>query len=231
MRWKVVILIILILFVGYVYITSLNGVYEPQGRLGFVKLKNPDMWKGNPHSKLVAKTAKEKGSNTVLVVHYAGHTTGYPCYKEGDVMILELGFQDKKAGYSLQIKWNDVLQGFLYGVPDGRYQYVSDGIVFQHLDDALAYLDKKAAQNGQKGPRLIFWHGTVKSGNPLINQGCGFPLYYQILDHEYGRLAAYYYVLTGMIFPYFNDPYRNFEIQHAAELQYYYTHNMLNYLD
>ncbi len=229
MNWKII-AVILIIALGYIYITTWNGAYEPVGRLGFVKLQNPDMYPGNPHSKLVAKYAKEHGTNTVLVVHFAGHRTGYPCYYEGDVFIMELGFLDSK-GSTTQIDWREVIDCFLYGVPDDRWDYVSDGINFDTLDEALAYLDERAAENGQEGRRLLFWHGTVREGNPIINQGCGFPLYYKILWHEYGRLAAYYYIVRGMIFPYLNDPYRNFELQHAAELQYYYNKGMLNFLD
>lgn len=226
MKWKIAIILILVLVAGYVYVSSLNSPYTPQGRLSFVKLLNPDMAQGNPHSKLVAQYAKDHGSNTALVVHLAGHRSGYPCYYEGDVFIMELGLLDK-GGYSTSIKWGDVIQGFLFGIPDDRYEYVSDGIIFENLDDALAYLDKKAQQNGQVGPRLMFWHGTVRSDNPVINQGCGLPLYYKILDHYYGRLGAYYYTFTGMIFPYLNSPYRNFEILNAPELQYDYNHGLL----
>jgi hypothetical protein len=113
---------------------------------------------------------------------------------------------------------------------DERYDYVSDGIIFENLTDALDYLDKRAAQNGQEGPRLMFWHGTVRSDNPLINQGCGLPLYYKICEHYYGRLGAYYYTFTGMIFPYLNSPYRNFEIMNSAQLQYDYNHGLLGTL-
>ena len=226
MNWKVIIILVVLIVAVFSYVSSLNSPYTPMGRLGFVKILNPDMSPGNPHSTLAAKYAKQRGSNTVLVVHLAGHRSGYPCYYEGDVFIEELGLLDK-GGYSTNIKWNDVVQGFLFGIPDDRYEYVSDGIIFENLTSALNYLDKKAAQNGQKGPRLMFWHGTVRSDNPIINQGCGLPLYYKICDHYYGRLGAYYYTLTGMIFPYLNSPYRNFEIMNSAQLQYDYNHGLL----
>lgn len=229
MKWAVAIALVFVLIACFFYAASLTGTYTPMGRLGFVKLQNPDMAPGNPHSKLVAEYAKLRGSNTALVVHLAGHRSGYPCYYEGDVLIMELGFLDK-GGYSTTINWGDVIQGFLFGIPDDRYEYISDGIIFDNLDDALAYLENKAAQSGQEGPRLMFWHGTVRSDNPIINQGCGLPLYYKILEHEYGRFGAYYYTFTGMIFPYLNNPYRNFELMHASELQYYYNHGLLGAL-
>ncbi|MCE5214840.1 MAG: hypothetical protein LLF83_08995 [Methanobacterium sp.] len=226
MKWKVAIILLIILLAGFFYVSSLNSPYTPMGRLGFVKILNPDMSPGNPHSELVAQYAKERGSNTVLVVHLAGHRSGYPCYYEGDVYIMELGLLDK-GGYSTSIKWDDVIQGFLFGIPDSRYEYVSDGIIFENLTDALDYLDRKAAQNGQVGPRLMFWHGTVRNDNPILNQGCGLPLYYKICEHYYGRFGAYYYTLMGMIFPYLNSPYRNFEIMNSAQLQYDYNHGLL----
>lgn len=230
MNWKVIFILLVLLVVVFSYVISLSGPYAPMGRLGFVKILNPDMSPGNPHSTLAAKYAKDRGSNTVLIVHLAGHRSGYPNYWEGDTYIMELGFIDKQRGYSTKVDWGDIIQAFLFGVADDRYEYVSDGIIFDNLDDALAYLDKKAAQNGQKGPRLMFWHGTVRSDNPIINQGCGLPLYYQISEHYYGRVGAYYYIITGIIFPYLNNPYRNFELMNSAQLQYDYNTGKLGTL-
>ena len=230
MNWNVIFILLVLLVAVFSYVSSLSGPYAPMGRLSFVKILNPDMSPGNPHSTLVADYAKDRGSNTVLVVHLAGHKTGYPNYWEGDVYIMELGFIDKHRGYSTNVDWFDVIQAFLFGVDDDRYEYVSDGIVFDNLDDALAYLDKKAAQNGQQGPRLMFWHGTVRSDNSIINQGCGVPLYYQICEHYYGRIGAYYYIITGIIFPYLNSPYRNFELMNSAQLQQNYNTGKLGKL-
>lgn len=229
MKGKTILLLILILFGSYLVLTSGVSQYDPAGRAGFVKLKNPDMYKGNPHSEFVASYTKKQGSNTALVVHTAGHTSGYPCYHEGDVYIMELGFIDKERGYQPYLDWNDIINGFIFGLSEDRYNYVSDGIVFHNLDDALDYLDKKAKQNGQVGKRVLFYHGTVRGGTPIINQGCGFPLYYLLLSHEYGRIGAYYYIITGAMFPYLNNPYKDFELMHASDLQYYYNNNLLNY--
>ena len=226
MNWKVIIILLVLVISVYAYVSSMSSPYTPMGRLAFVKVLNPDMSPGNPHSTLAAKYAKQRGSNTVLIVHLAGHRSGYPCYWEGDVFIEELGLLDK-GGYTTTIKWDDVIQGFLFGIPDDRYEYVSDGIIFENLTDALNYLDQRAEENGQVGPRLMFWHGTVRTDNPIINQGCGLPLYYKICDHYYGKLGAYYYTLTGIIFPYLNSPYRNFELMNSAQLQYDYNHGLL----
>jgi hypothetical protein len=228
MRWQFIVIGILILFGGYLYISSLAGPVDPVGRLGFVKLANPDMYPGHPHSQVLAQYAKERGSKTALVVHYAGDSN-YRHYMEGDVMIIELAFVDKKNKATTDIDWNDVMQTFLFGIPKDRWQYKADGLVFDNYDDAMAYVKNLSAQNGQKGPITMVYHGTARAGNPIINQGCGFPLYVQICWYQYGRFAAYYYVLKGMLLPYLSLPYRNFELQHASELQYYYTHGMLNY--
>jgi hypothetical protein len=41
---------------------GLNGPIEPMGRLAFVKLLNPDMYPGHPHSVLLAQEAEATGS-------------------------------------------------------------------------------------------------------------------------------------------------------------------------
>lgn len=62
----------ILLFGAYLYgVTALSPV-EPVGRLGFVKLANPDMYPGHPQSKVLASYAAQRGSKCALVVHYAG---------------------------------------------------------------------------------------------------------------------------------------------------------------
>jgi hypothetical protein len=228
MRWQFIIIVILVLFGGYLYISSLTGPVDPVGRLGLIKLANPDMYPGHPHSQVLAQYAKERGSKSALVVHFAGDSN-YRHYMEGDVMIIELAFVDKVNNAKTDINWNEVMQTFIFGIPKDRWQYKADGKVFDNYDDAMAYVNSLAEQNGQKGPIPMVYHGTARAGNPIINQGCGFQLYVQICLYQYGRFAAYYYILKGMLLPYLSLPYRNFELQHASELQYYYTHGMLNY--
>lgn len=219
--------IIILLIGGYIYITAALGDIDPVGRLGFVKLSNPDMYPDHPHSEILAKYAEDRGSESVLVVHFAG-SSNYRHYMDGDVLILQLGFIDQK-GATTEIDWSEVITYGLFGIPEDRWKYKADGKVFDNLDDALNYLFEIAKEHGQEGPIPMFYHGTARGGSPIINQGCGFPLYYHIARTEYGMIPALYYVLKGMIYPYLNLPYRNYELQHAAELQYYYTHNMLNY--
>jgi hypothetical protein len=229
MRWSLVILAVLLLIVGYAYVSTLNGPITPEGRLAFVKVANPDMYPGHLHSQLLAKFANESGSKSILVVHFAGDSN-YRCYKEGNVEILELAFVDTQGtGAAGDTNYWDSLKIALFGVPDGRYQYKTDGKVFNNLDDALNYLYGIAEKNGQEGPIPMYWHGTARKDNPMFAQGCGFPLFFDIMRKQYGVIPAFVYTLRGMIIPYFKDPYANFELQHATELQNYYQEGMINF--
>mgnify|MGYP000914510856 CR=1 FL=1 len=229
MRWGIVIVIILLLIGGFIFVSSVNGNIEPMGRLGFVKLANPDMYPGHPHSQLLAQYAEDKGSKCVLVTHFAG-SSNYRSYMEGDVYIIELAFIDTQGtGAADKVNYLDSLKVAIFGIPDGRYKYKSDGEVYNTYDEAMEHVYKKAAAHGQEGPIPMVWHGTSRSESPIINQGCGYPLFFDIVRREYGVLPAYYYTLKGMILPYFKLPYRNFELQHASELQQYYTQGILDY--
>ncbi len=229
MRWGIVIVLILLLAGGLIYVSSANGSIEPLGRLGFVKLANPDMYPGHPHSQVLAQYAEDRGSKCALVVHFAG-SSNYRSYREGDVYIIEMAFIDTQGtGAAEQVNYLDSFKVALFGVPDGRYKFKSDGMVFNTYDEAMAHVYEKAAINNQEGPIPMVWHGTARSGSPIINQGCGYPLYFDIVRREYGIIPAYYYTLKGMLLPYFSLPYRNFELQHATELQHYYTQGMLDY--
>lgn len=232
MRWGIILVVIILLLGAYIYIASLNGDIEPVGRLSFVKLANPDMYPGHPHSQLLAKYAEERNSKCALVVHFAG-SSNYRSYQEGDVFIIEMAFIDTQAAPDShdQIQWLDSLKVAIFGIPDGRYKYKADGKIFNSYDEAMAYVDKLAKQHGQKGKIPMVWHGTVSKDNVMIQQGCGYPLFFQIVAREYGIIPAYFYTLKGMLYPYFSLPYRNFELQHSSELQYYYHNNMLNYTD
>lgn len=236
MKFKILASIIILLILGWTYVTisTNDGQIQPLGRLSFVKISNPDMYTGSPHSKLVAQYALDRGSNVALVVHLAGHTNGYPCYTEdnGTVLIEELGFQDSETNYHENNSYTWLVQSsiqmFLFGVPDGRFRYVSDGIVFNNLGDAMAYLNQKAANFGQKGKTVMVFHGTVRGGNPNFNLGCGAPLYFQICWYQYGRLAAYYYLLTGILYPYLKSPYTFYELTNSQYLQKAYNQGQLD---
>ncbi len=236
MKFKIIAAIIIILILGFTYVTltTSNGDIQPLGRLSFVKISNPDMYSGSPHSKLLAQYALDRGSNVALVVHLAGHTDGYPCYTEdnGTVLIEELGFQDGATNYRENNSYTWLIQSsvgmLLFGVPDGRFRYVSDGIVFNNLSSAMDYLNQKAVNFGQKGKVVMTFHGTVRTGDPDFNLGCGAPLYYQICWYEYGRLSAYYYLLTGILFPYFNSPYAWYELTNSKQLEDAYNSGQLD---
>ena len=240
MKWILVIVAIVSIIIGYSYITVSSGPIEPLGRLGFVKFANPDMYPGHPHSELLAKYAEERGSKCVLVVHFAG-SSNYRSYKEtendegvnyndGNAYIIELAFIDTQGeGATTEINWIDSIKVAIFGIPDSRYKFKSDGKIFDTYDEAMEHVYKLAREHGQKGPIPMVWHGTARGGSPIINPGCGFPLFFHILRKEYGIIPAYVYTAYGMIFPYIYDPYRNFELQHASELQKYYTGGDLDY--
>jgi hypothetical protein len=229
MKWLLVVVAIFLLIVGYAYVSTMNGPITPEGRLAFVKVANPDMYPGHLHSKMLAGYANESGSKSILVVHFAGDSN-YRCYNESGVEILELAFVDTQGtGAEGATNYWDSLKIALFGAPEGRYQYKTDGKIFTNLDDALNYLYALADKNGQNGPIPMYWHGTARKDNPIFAQGCGFPLFFDIVRHEYGIIPAYVYTLRGMFMPYFKDPYASFELQHATELQNYYQEGMINF--
>ena len=230
MRWSLVAIVILALIIGYSYVTVSNGPIEPLGRLGFVKLENPDMYPGHPHSQLLAKEAAAKGSKCALVLQLYGGSN-YCSYQEGNVYIIEVAFIDTQGMGSISLNQVNFLDSFkvaLFGVPDGRYRYMSDGHVYNTYDEMMAHVNELAKEHGQQGPLPMVWKGTVREGNPVITPGEGFPLYFQILTNTYGIIPAYIYTLSGLISVYFTDPYRGFELGHSSELQYDYNHGLLN---
>lgn len=229
MKWTSVLLVIIILIGAYSFLITLIGPIEPVGRLGFVKFANPDMYPGHPHSQLLAQYAKQRNSKSILVCHFAG-SSGYNSYMEGDVYIIELAFIDTQGtGAADPVNMLDSFKVALFGVPDGRYKFKSGGRVFKSYDGAMEYVYKKAEDHGQQGRIPMVWHGTSRSENPIFNQGCGFPLYFYIMSKEYGMIPAYLYTITGMIFPYIENPYKTYELLNAPQLQQLYTGGDLDY--
>jgi len=233
-------LAILALIIGYSYITVSNGPIQPLGRLSFVKVENPDMYPGHPHAELLAQYASERGSQCAMVVHFAG-SSNYRSFdqelnnsssKQGSVYIIEVAYIDTQGGGSKslsQINFLDSIKVALFGVPDGRYKYISDGVVYNTYDEMMAHVNTLAKEHGQNGPIPIVWHGTVRTDSPFIDPGCGFPLYFQILTKTYGMIPAYTYMIYGLIFPYLYSPYWQFELTHSSELQHLYNAGELNY--
>ncbi len=239
MKLVSVVLTIILLIAAYSFFIVLTGPIEPLGRLGFVKFANPDMYPGHPHSQLLAKYGEEKRSKCVLVVHFAG-SSNYRSYYEGEsdiyshsdgrIYIIELGFIDTQGtGAADKVNYLDSLKVAIFGIPDGRYKFKSDGEIFNTYDEAMEHVYKKAETHGQEGSIPMVWHGTSRSENPIINQGCGYPLYFHIMRKEYGVIPAYIYTFTGMMYPYFKDPYRTFELFHSPQLQKLYTSGELDY--
>ena len=229
MKWYVAFIVVIIILVGFLYVSTstTSDTIQPLGRLAFVKIANPDMFPGHVHANLLAQYAEERNSKCAIVIHYAG-SSNYRNFMNGEVYIIEMAFMDT-AGAQVNIDWNQVIDYGLNGVPEDKWNYKVDGEIYDKFDDAWNRVKQMSKQHGQEGPIPIVWHGTVRQGDIFINPGCGFPLYYQICCKEYGHLGGIMQAATGSIFPYFNNPYRAYEIEHAPELQYYYTQNMLNY--
>ncbi len=230
---------ILVFITAYSYITVSNGPITPLGRLSFVKMENPDMFPDHPHSELLANYAAERGSACALVVHFAG-SSNYRSYNQTvqtnksnntTVYIIEASYIDTEGIGSASIKQINLLDSLkvaILGIPDGRYVYVSDGNIYKNYDELMYHVNQVAYMNGQQGPIPMVWHGTVRTDNPNINPGCGFPLYFQILTKTYGIFPAYVYTIYGLIFPYLNDPYRDYELSNATSLQKLYNTGQLN---
>ncbi len=229
MRWSLVALVIVAVIIGYSVVTVLNGPIDPLGRTAFVKLANPDFYPGHLHSELLVKYAEERGSKCALVCHFGG-SSNYRSYQDGNVYIIELAFIDTQGtGAADPTNYLDSLKIALFGIPDGRYKFKSDGIVFNTYDEAMNHVNTLAREHGQQGPLPMVWHGDARQGNPVFIQGCGFPLYFYILEKTYGMVPAYIYTLSGMVFPYYSNPYRNFELSHASKLQTLYQEGDLDY--
>lgn len=229
MKWYVAFIVIIFLLIGLLYVSTATSSddIEPLGRLAFVKIANPDMYPEHVHANLLAQYAEERNSKCAIVLHYAG-SSNYRNFMNGKVYIIEMAFMDT-AGAQVDIDWNQVLDYGINGVPDNKWDYKVDGEIYDKFEDAWARVLEMSKEHGQEGPIPMVWHGTVRQGSIFINPGCGFPLYYQVCSKEFGHFGGIMQAATGSIFPYFNNPYRAYEIEHASELQYYYTHNMLNY--
>lgn len=223
----IVVVAFIALIIGYSYAVSANGPVEPVGRASFVKFLNPDFYPGHPHSQLLAKYAEDRDSKCALVVHYAG-SSNYMNYESDGVYIIEMGFISSE-GAQTEINWGQAFQYFLFGIPDGTWKFRVNGQDYNNYDDAMNAVETMAIEHGQQGPIPMVWHGSVREGSPILNPGCGFPLYYYICWKEYGRFPAYYFAIKGLLFPYFNNPYTMYELTNSQQLQQAYVSGRLGY--
>ena len=74
MKYKIIASIIILIILGstYVILSTSNGDIEPLGRLSFVKISNPDMYSGSPHSNLLAQYAEERGIEYGISCTFSG---------------------------------------------------------------------------------------------------------------------------------------------------------------
>nr|WP_319372530.1 hypothetical protein [uncultured Methanobacterium sp.] len=229
MKWSLVAIAIVVVIVGFTVVAVASGPFTPLGRISFVKVANPDFYPGHIHSQLLAKYAEEKNSNCALICHFAG-SSNYRSYPDGDVYIIELALIDTQGtGAADPTNYWDSVKLALFGAPEGRYKYKSDGLTFDTYDEAMNHVNTLAREHNQSGPLPIAWHGNARQGNAVFIQGCGFPLYFHIMQKTYGTIPAYLITFSGMVFPYMNNPYRNFELGHASQLQELYNEGELDY--
>ena len=229
MKWSLVAIAIVVVIVGYTVVAVASGPFIPLGRTAFVKVGNPDFYPGHPHSQLLAKYAEERNSKCAMICHFAG-SSNYRSYQDGDVYIIELALIDTQGtGAADPTNYLDSVKLALFGAPEGRYKYKSDGLVFDTYDEAMNHVYTLAEKHNQTGPLPIAWHGNARQGNAILIQGCGFPLYFHIMQKTYGIVPAYLITSYGMVFPYMNNPYRNYELGHASELQELYNEGELDY--
>lgn len=73
----------------------------------------------------------------------------------------------------------------------------------------------------------MFYYGNVRTGDPYLNPGCGFPLYTQISWKYYGILDAYYYGAKGLMWSFLSNQYYPYEISPFGDLQKLYNHHQL----
>ena len=230
---------VIAIIILYSYIEVSNGPIHPLGRLSFVKIENPDMYPGHPHSQLLAEYAEERGSQCALVVHLAG-SSNYRSYSQNisdngtnkSVYIIEASYIDTQGKGSVnlsEINKSDSLNLALHGVPAGRYKYLSDGVIYNTYDDLMTHVYTLAQEHGQNGSIPMVWHGSVRGDDPNLNPGCGLPLYFEILTKTYGIIPAYVYTISGLIFPYINDPYKNYELSNYKTLEQLYVQGELNF--
>ncbi|MGL4670265.1 MAG: hypothetical protein ACRCVG_06735, partial [Methanobacteriaceae archaeon] len=204
------------------------------GRLTITKVGNPDMYPGHSNAEVLSDYAAKKGSKCVLVVHYGGDSNYRNFRQEPTILVpngvhvLELAFVDPST-YKTYVDWNEVISTIFFGISEDRYTYKADGVHFDTLDGAMNYIDKLAKKSGQEGPIPMFYHGTVRTGDPYLNPGCGFPLYIQISWKYYGRLGAYYYGSKGLMWPFLSNQYYPYEVSHLGDLQKLYNYHQLDY--
>ena len=79
--------------------------------------------------------------------------------------IIEVAYIDTQGGGSKslsQINFLDSIKVALFGVPDGRYKYMSDGVVYNTYDEMMSHVNTLAKEHGQTGPNPLFGMGLLE---------------------------------------------------------------------
>ncbi len=206
--WQVPLLIwFLLVLIGFVKFYAATGCI-PLGRLALVKLHDPDIRPGGLHELIAVNTAIHVGKPAVVVVHNAGNEYAYGAWLERGVLVWNIACLDPR-GNKAPIDWWGVLRELLFADRLKHAMWVHDGPV-----------------PGPVFPRdaVMFWHGTIRQGFPLIYGGCGCEPYYYILAN-YGNVPfAITAVVLGWFTPFILSPLEAFrELIHYRYFQYLYV--------
>ena len=94
------------------------------------------------------------------------------------VYIIEVAYIDTQGGGSKSLLQTNFLDSFkvaLFGVPDDRYKYMSDGVVYNNYTSMMNHVETLAKEHGQTGPLPVVWHGTVRSRQPTYRSWMWIP--------------------------------------------------------
>ncbi|WP_456436257.1 hypothetical protein [Methanopyrus sp.] len=194
-------------FLGFVKFYVTTGCM-PLGRLAFVKLHDPDIRPGGLHEIVATNVAHTFGYPAVTIVHNAGSESMYGSWTDRNgVLVWNIAALDPR-GNRASVDWYGALRELVFADRLRTATWVHDGPI-----------------GGPRFPKnsVIFWHGTVRNGFPLLYGGCGCEPYYYILAN-YGNIPfAITATVLGWFTPFLISPLEAFwELSHYKRLQYEY---------
>jgi hypothetical protein len=210
-RGALLLVLLALLWLGYALIGFVKFYATthclPLGRLSYVKLHDPDIRPGGLHELTAVRVASGMGYPAVVIVHNAGYENLYGHWVERGVLVWNLAVLDPR-GNRAPVDWRGVLRELVFADRLRNATWVHDGPI--------------------PGPILpkgsvVFWHGTVRQGFPLLYGGCGCEPYYYLLAN-YGNVPfAVTAVALGWFTPFLISPLETlWELTHYRELQYAY---------
>ncbi len=179
----------------------------PLGRLSYVKLHDPDIRPGGLHELTAVRVASGLGCPGVVIVHNAGYPEMYGHWVDRGVLVWNLAVLDPR-GNKAPVDWREALRELVFADRLRSATWVHEGRIPGPI------LPKHS---------VMFWHGTVRDGFPLLYGGCGCEPYYYILAN-YGNVPfAVTAVALGWFTPLLISPLESlWELANYRELQYAY---------